>query len=114
MRLRRAVFPLYPRNWRIRWRLLALVIIPTVAAIGLGAFRILAAENTAAGFARVNQLGVLGGDVTALAEAVEDERDLTAGYVAARQSHQYTLATLPRQYAATGARRPSSRDWRAR
>ena len=101
MRLRRAVFPLYPRNWRVRWRLLALVIIPTVAAIGLGAFRILAAENTAAGFARVNQLAVLGGDVTALAQSIEDERDITVGYIAQGRPSSL-LATLTGQYAVTG------------
>ena len=100
MRLRRAVFRLYPRNWRVRWRLLALVIIPTVAAIGLGAFRILAAENTAAGFARVNQLAVLGGDVTALAQSIEDERDITVGYIAEGRSSSL-LATLTGQYAVT-------------
>ncbi len=97
------------RNWRMRWRLLALVIIPTVAALALGAVRIEAARDTAADFARVDQLAVLGGDITALAEAIEDERDLTAGYIAARQSGASVLARsllgeLGRQYAVTGSR----------
>jgi signal transduction histidine kinase len=104
--------PLLLRNWRMRWRLLALVIIPTVAAIVLGAVRIQAARDTAADFARVDQLAVLGGDVTALAQAIEDERDLTAGYIAARQSDepaagelsQSLLGQLGRQYAVTGRR----------
>jgi len=97
------------RNWRMRWRLLALVVIPTVAALALGAVRIQTARDTAAGFARVDQLAVLGGDLTALAEAIEDERDLTAGYIAANQSGSYALThallgELGRQYAVTGAR----------
>ncbi|MGH3251026.1 MAG: nitrate- and nitrite sensing domain-containing protein [Trebonia sp.] len=94
------------RNWRVRWRIGVLVIIPTVAAIVLGGFRVEGARETAAVFARVNQLTTLGSDVTALTQSVEDERDLTAGVVAARQSGNTTLAaTLSRelngQYATT-------------
>jgi signal transduction histidine kinase len=100
------------RNWRVRRRLVALVVIPTVAAIALGAVRIQAARDTAADFAQVDQLAVLGSDVTALAQAIEDERDLTAGYIAAHQSaapdasalSQSILGELGRQYAVTGAR----------
>jgi signal transduction histidine kinase len=93
----------------MRWRVLALVLVPTVAALTLGALRVQAASSTAATASRTARLGVLGSDVTALAEAVEDERDLTAGYVAARQSNQNTLAAsiyrqLQGQYAATGTR----------
>jgi signal transduction histidine kinase len=96
------------RNWRMRWRVLALVLVPTVAALTLGALRIQAAGDTAAAAARTAQVGVLGSDITTLAEAVEDERDLTAGYVAARQTGQNSLAAsiyseLQRQYAVTGA-----------
>ena len=70
----------------MRWRVLALVLVPTVAALTLGALRVQAASDTAATASRTAQLGALGSDVTTLAEAVEDERDLTAGYVAAQQS----------------------------
>ena len=105
----RASTPWHLRNWRMRWRVLALVLVPTVAALTLGALRVQAASSTAATASRTARLGVLGSDVTALAEAVEDERDVTAGYVAARQSNQNTLATsiyrqLQGQYAATGTR----------
>ncbi len=80
------------RNWRMRWRVLALVLIPTVAALTLGALRVQAASNTAATASRTAQLGALGSGITTLAEAVEDERDLTAGYVAAQQTGQAKLA----------------------
>jgi signal transduction histidine kinase len=95
------------RNWRMRWRVLALVLVPTVTALTLGFLRVQAAGDTAATAARTAQLGVLGSDITTLAEAVEDERDLTAGYVAARQGGQNSLAAsiyaeLQRQYAVTG------------
>ncbi|MGH3252812.1 MAG: sensor histidine kinase, partial [Trebonia sp.] len=96
------------RNWRIRWRVLALVIIPTVAAIALGTVRIQAARTTAANFARVSQVAVLGSDVTTLTQAVEDERDLTAGAIAARQAGDTTLTDpvakeLPARDAASNA-----------
>jgi len=96
-------------NWRIRWRVLGLVVIPTVAAIVLGALRVQAAQDTASAASRIEQLSVLGGDMTALAQAMEDERDLTAGYVATRDSGQAAAATtdmgqLQQQYAVTNAR----------
>ena len=96
------------RNWRMRWRVLALVLIPTVAALTLGALRVQAASDTAATASRTARLGALGSDVTTLAEAVEDERDLTAGYVAARQAGQTPLKAtilrgLKQQYAVTSA-----------
>ena len=97
------------KNWRIRWRVLALVIIPSVAAIVLGVLRIQVAQDTSAAAARTSQLGMLGTDITALAESIQDERDLTAGYVATRLSGQNSAAAailgqLQAQYAVTGAR----------
>jgi signal transduction histidine kinase len=93
----------------MRWRVLALVLVPTVAALVFGGLRVQAASDTAATASRTAELGVLGNDVTALAEAVEDERDLTAGYVAARETGQAQQAArisseLNSQYAVTTAR----------
>ena len=70
----------------MRWRVLALVLVPTVAALTFGALRVQAAAATAATASRTARLGVLGGDITKLAESVEDERDLTAGFIAARET----------------------------
>ena len=97
------------QNWRVRWRMLALVLIPTVAAIALGGVRVQAARDTAADFARVNQLALLGGDINGLAQAVEDERDLTAGLLAARQAGNASAAAtlleeLQRQYTVSNSR----------
>jgi signal transduction histidine kinase len=97
------------QNWRIRWRVLGLVIIPTVAAMLLGTLRIQAAQDTSEAAGRIEQLSVLGTKITSLAEAMEDERDLTAGYVATRQSGQAALSStllsqLERQYTVTDAR----------
>ena len=97
------------RNWRIRWRILGIVVIPTMAVMVLGTLRVQAAQSTSEAAARIEQLSVLGADITSLAEAMEDERDLTAGYLATRQSGQAALAAtlfseLQRQYTATSAR----------
>jgi len=97
------------QNWRVRWRMLALVIIPTVTAIVLGGVRIQAARDTSAEFGQVNQLALLSGDVTALADAIEDERDLTAGYIAVNQAGspgqaKAMFGPLGGQYTTTGAR----------
>jgi signal transduction histidine kinase len=94
------------RNWRVRWRVLALVVVPTVAAIVLGAVRVEAARATASGFARVSEVAALGRDFTTLTQSVEDERDLTAGYLAGQQAGDKALAAallgkLQAQYGVT-------------
>ena len=92
----------------MRWRVLALVLVPTVAALTFGALRVQAAAATAATASRTARLGVLGGDITKLAESVQDERDLTAGFIAARETGQAKFAAvisgeLRHQYAVTSA-----------
>ena len=69
-------------NWRVRWRLLALIVIPTLAAVILGGLRISSAASSAVAFKRTEQLAVLNSDIIRLAQSMEDERDLTAGYIA--------------------------------
>ncbi len=88
------------RNWRVRWRLLALIAIPTATAIVLGGIRIETAVRSANTFQRIEQLAVLGGDVTKLAQAMEDERDITAGFIAAGRPVSGE-STLRNQYAVT-------------
>ena len=72
-------------NWRVRWRLLALIVIPTLAAVILGGLRISSAASSAVAFKRTEQLAVLNSNVIRLAQSMEDERDLTAGYIASGQ-----------------------------
>src|SRR6266542_5508975 len=88
------------RNWRVRWRLLALITIPTLTAMVLGGIRISADVHTAENFQRIEQLATLGGDVTQLAQAMEDERDLTAGFIANGRPPS-GQNTLRKQYAVT-------------
>jgi signal transduction histidine kinase len=94
------------RNWRVRWRVLALVIVPTVAAIVLGAVRVEAARTTASDFARISQVAALGKDFTALTQSVEDERDLTAGFLGSEQAGDKAeaaalLGKIQQQYSVT-------------
>jgi len=70
------------KNWRVRSRLLALVAIPTVTAIVLGGFRVTSSVQSEQLYQRVQQLATLGQDATTLVQALEDERDHTAYYIA--------------------------------
>jgi signal transduction histidine kinase len=92
--------PLALRNWRVPWRLIALIAIPTVVAMAFAGLRVVSAANSAATFGRSAQLAVLGQQVTALAQAMENERDLTASFIAANRLANGQQA-LRAQYART-------------
>ncbi len=74
--------PLALRNWRVSWRLIALIAIPTVTAMAFGLARIDETMKSAASYQRVEQLADLGNALTHLAYAMEDERDGLAGFIA--------------------------------
>src|SRR5215831_12156537 len=90
------------RNWRVPWRLIALIAIPTVVAMAFASLRVTSAANSAATFGRSAQLAVLGQQVTALAQTMENERDLTAGFIAANRLANGQQA-LRAQYVRTDA-----------
>jgi signal transduction histidine kinase len=69
-------------NWRVPWRLIALIVIPVVTGMVFAGLRVGVAAGSAATFGRVERLAVLGQQVTGLAQAMEDERDLSAAYIA--------------------------------
>ena len=71
------------RNWPVSRRLFAVIVMAVVMGLVFGGLRVAAAANTATGFARTHQLAVLGQQVTALAQAMENERDLTSAFDAA-------------------------------
>ncbi|GAA3150385.1 nitrate- and nitrite sensing domain-containing protein [Nonomuraea roseoviolacea] len=70
------------RNWRVRTKLLVLIVIPTVAALALGGLRVVSSVTSASEYERVYQTAVLAGKLTGLAHETELERDLTATFVA--------------------------------
>jgi signal transduction histidine kinase len=90
-------------NWRVRWRILALIVVPTLAAVILGGLRISSAATSALADKRTENVAQLNADVVRLAQNLEDERDITAGYIAAgRPTGNATLhIELTNQQAAT-------------
>ena len=63
-----------PSNWRVRWRLAAVIAIPTIAAAVLGAITIASNASSAAAFGRVQTLANLNAAVVTLSQNLEDER----------------------------------------
>jgi signal transduction histidine kinase len=70
-------------NWSVSWRLIVVIVIAMVIGLVFGGLRVSAAADAATAFARTTQVAVLGEEVTALAQAMENERDLTAALCAA-------------------------------
>jgi signal transduction histidine kinase len=91
------------RNWPISWRLTAVVVVAVVLDGVLGGLRLAAAASSTAQFGRVAQLAVLGQQVTGLAHAMEDERDQTAGFIAAGRPGA-GAAAVQQDYAVTDGR----------
>jgi signal transduction histidine kinase len=75
--------PLSISNWRVRWRLIAIITVPTVTALILGVIQIVGSVNNYSSFKRVQDLANLNSLVVNAAGLLADERDDTAGYVAA-------------------------------
>ncbi len=71
------------KNWRVRTRLLALIVLPTVVAMLLGGFRVTSSISTAAEYQRVRQAIDLVGSVGNLTHELQLERDLSIRYIAA-------------------------------
>jgi signal transduction histidine kinase len=90
------------QNWRVPSRLIALIVLPTVAGMIFAGLRVGVAAGNAATFGRVEQLAALGQQVTGLAQAMENERDSTATFIAADRPAS-GLAALHRTYVATNA-----------
>ena len=97
------------KNWRVGWRLIALIAIPTITAIGFGAVRIAQSTRAAEADQRVETLANLGSSVTRLAYALEDERDQVAGYIAMGKPASQQSA-LQKRYRVTDQRADQVRD----
>jgi signal transduction histidine kinase len=90
------------RNWRVRARLISLILIPTAAAVLLGAVQMFASTGAAADYARTNQLAVLSDEVGELTHQLARERAQTSWYVA-RGRPQSGLETVQEQIGKTDA-----------
>jgi methyl-accepting chemotaxis protein len=73
------------RNWRVRSRLIAVLVIPAVAFLVLASFGIGASIRNAQAFDRGSRLADLGRQVTALVHELQSERDLSAGFIVGRR-----------------------------
>jgi signal transduction histidine kinase len=71
-------------NWRVRWRLAAVIAVPTAIAAILGGSLIYTDVGNLAAANRVQHLAQLNASVVRFTQALEDERDLSAGYAANR------------------------------
>ena len=69
------------KNWRVRSRLLLLVLLPTLAAVILGGVSVVSSARSALAYQRVEQFSRLGGDITNLVQALQAEREDTIRYV---------------------------------
>jgi signal transduction histidine kinase len=70
-------------NWRVRWRLIAIITVPTVTALILGVIQIVGSVNNYTSFKRVQELAALNSLVVQASGALANERDAAAGFVAA-------------------------------
>ncbi|WP_345682011.1 nitrate- and nitrite sensing domain-containing protein, partial [Streptosporangium roseum] len=97
------------KNWRVRTRLIALIVIPTAAAIILGGLRVTTSISTAAEYERVRTSAELVAELSDLAHNLEAERDLSARFVA--QGRGSTgKARLQEQYRAVDQVAKKARD----
>src|SRR5215472_4576362 len=69
------------KNWRVRSRLLLLVVLPTLSAVILGGVAVAASVRSAAAYQRVEQFSRLGGEITGLIQALQAEREDTIRYI---------------------------------
>jgi signal transduction histidine kinase len=69
------------KNWRVRSRLLLLVLLPTLAALILGGFSVVGSARSALAYQRVEQFSRLGGEITNLVQALQAEREDTIRYI---------------------------------
>jgi signal transduction histidine kinase len=90
-------------NWRVRWRLIAIIAVPTLTALILGAIQISTAVGNYTSFKRVQTLANLNALVVKGAGQLADERDITAGLVASGKSNTAMQAQVNQAQAATNA-----------
>jgi signal transduction histidine kinase len=90
-------------NWRVRWRLAAVIAVPTLIASALGAVLIYGDASTWIASGRIQHLAQLNASVVKLTQALEDERDLSAGYAADRGDNAALIDPLKQAQNATSA-----------
>ena len=82
-------------NWRVRWRLAAVIAVPTLTAAVLGALTIYGDVSNWQATGRVVHLTQLNADTIKLSQALEDELNVSVAYAAANATTRPTNAPLP-------------------
>jgi HAMP domain-containing protein len=82
------------RNWRVRSKLVAVLVIPAVAFLVLASFGIGSSVRNAQAFDQGSRLAEFGRQVTALADELQAERDLSAGLIASTSRQRDELKKL--------------------
>jgi signal transduction histidine kinase len=90
-------------NWRVRWRLIAIIAVPTVTAMILGGIQIGNSVSNYVAFQRVQTLANLNALVVKGAGQLADERDDMAGFVAAGRQNATMRAAVNKDEAAVTA-----------
>ncbi|MFG1949130.1 nitrate- and nitrite sensing domain-containing protein [Nonomuraea sp. NPDC048826] len=90
------------RNWRVRARLVALILVPTAAAVLLGGVQVVASTGAAEDYARINQLARLSEQVGGLTHELSGERARLSWYIA-RNRPQAQLPDVRAQIGRTDA-----------
>ena len=90
-------------NWRVRWRLVAIIAVPTITALILGVIQIVGSVNNYESFKRVQTLANLNALVVTAIGQVADERDATVGYVASGRRNAQLLKIATTDQDATTA-----------
>ncbi len=86
--------PLSISNWRVRWRLIAIITVPTVTALILGVIQIVSAVDNYSSYKRTQDLASMNRLVVTAAGLLADERDDSAGFVAGGRSGSGASAAL--------------------
>jgi len=84
------------RNWRVRWRLAALIAVPLLTAAVLGALTISRDVSNWQTTGRVQHLAQLNSAVVKYIQALEDERDYSVASTANRGGYSARLRTAQR------------------
>jgi signal transduction histidine kinase len=90
-------------NWRVRWRLAAIIAVPSLTAAVLGALTINGDVNNWEATGRVQHLAQLNNDVIQFSQALEDELDQSAAFAATRPDNAQYATPLKQDQAATDA-----------
>ncbi|WP_235558123.1 nitrate- and nitrite sensing domain-containing protein [Sphaerimonospora mesophila] len=90
--------PMALKNWRVRSRLLALIVLPTVVAVLLGGLRVITSIGSAAEYQRVRGAVELVARIGTLAQEIQLERDLSVRYVAGGRRSNSVLTLINNQH----------------